>query len=234
MSGGALPGSGLLQAGFQLLGLEGGFLCSNFHPIEKRGLCPSLVYSDLGFEILGDVIAKVSGQSFEAYAQEHIFAPLGMQHTSFMVRDIPPELLATPHKFGPKVNSYYPYSRQHAPSSHLLSNVDDMNRFALAQLNRGQLEGIRILPATAYEEMWGTTCALNITTPPDTGYGLGWGIGELAGHRMIDHGGLDIGFHSEFLMAPDEGLSVIIMANRDYETWDLQIQVMQWLLEARG
>jgi CubicO group peptidase (beta-lactamase class C family) len=193
-------------------------------------------YSDLGFEILGDVVDKVSGQSFEAYTQEHIFAPLEMRHTSFMVRDILPELLAAPHvqqgsQIG--VNSFFPYSRQHAPSSTLLSNVDDMNRFALAQLNRGQLGDVRILPAAAYEEMWGTTYDFNLPTPPEKGYGLGWGIGELAGHRMIDHGGQDIGFHSEFLMAPDDGLSVIIMANHNYDSWDLQNQVVKWLLEAK-
>lgn len=201
-------------------------------PGSERGY-----YSDLGFEILGDVIAKVSDQSFEDYTQEHIFAPLEMKHTSFMVQHIPPELLAAPHvQQGAQtgVNSFFPYSRQHAPSSHLLSNVADMNRFALAQLNRGQLGEVRILPAAAYEEMWGTTYEYNLPSPPETGYGLGWGIGELAGHRMIDHGGLDIGFHSEFLMAPDDGLSIIIMANRDYDSWDLQIQVMQWLLETKG
>ena len=47
-------------------------------------------------------------------------------------------------EFG-NVNSFFPYSRQHAPSSHLFSNVDDMSRFALAHVNQGQLGEARIL-----------------------------------------------------------------------------------------
>jgi CubicO group peptidase (beta-lactamase class C family)/enterochelin esterase-like enzyme len=126
----------------------------------KMGSAPpgtQMQYSDIGFEILGDVIAKVSGQSFEDYTQDHIFTPLGMQDTTFLVQEVPPELLAAPHEFGasqPKVTSFFPYSRQHAPSSHLFSNVEDMSRFALVQFNRGQLGDARILPAAAYEEMW--------------------------------------------------------------------------------
>jgi CubicO group peptidase (beta-lactamase class C family) len=193
-------------------------------------------YSDLGFEILGDVIAKVSGQSFEAYTQEHIFAPLGMKHTTFLVREVAPELLAEPHVLEGNeivVNSFFPYSRQHAPSAHLLSNVDDMCRLALAHLNRGQLGEARILPPTAYEEMWGTAYHINVAMQHQKGYGLGWGIGELVGHRLVMHGGQDIGFHSEFVMAPDDGLAVVILANHECDAWDLQFQVMQWLLEAK-
>lgn len=193
-------------------------------------------YSDLGFEILGDVIAKVSDQSFEAYTQEHIFAPLGMQHTSFMVRDIPPDLLAAPHILQNHtklvVNSYFPYSRQHAPSSHLFSNVDDMTRYALAYLNRDQLGEAGILPAAAFEEMWGTTYEIDVCLQNDK-YGLGWCVGDRAGHRVVDHGGMDVGFQSEIVMAPDDGLAVVLMVNRDYEVWDLAPEVMQWLLEAQ-
>ena len=41
-------------------------------------------YSDMGFDILGDVVATVSGQPFEEYVQENIFDPLGMENTTFL------------------------------------------------------------------------------------------------------------------------------------------------------
>jgi CubicO group peptidase (beta-lactamase class C family) len=74
-------------------------------------------YSDIGFETLGDVIAKVSGQSFEDYIQQHIFTPLQMTHSSFLLRDAQTELLAAPHVVNPTltVNSYFPYSRRACP-----------------------------------------------------------------------------------------------------------------------
>ncbi len=44
-------------------------------------------WSDVSYTILGDVIAKVSGQSFETYMQDHILSPLGMAHSSFLLND---------------------------------------------------------------------------------------------------------------------------------------------------
>jgi CubicO group peptidase (beta-lactamase class C family) len=191
-------------------------------------------YSSLGFDILGDVIAKVSGQSFEAYTQDHIFTPLGMQHTTFLLREVPPELLAAPHVMqypSPVVNSFFPYSRQHAPAAHLFSNVEDMSRYALAQLNRGQLGETRILPAAAYEEMWAPQDDANVPSMWPKKVGLGWFMGSEAGHRLVGHSGADIGFTCSFLLAPDDGLAVIVMANRDYAAEGLAYRVMQRLLD---
>ena len=56
-------------------------------------------YSSEGFEVLGDVIAKVTGEPFETYVQENILAQLGMVNSSFMVTDIDPTLLLTPHMY---------------------------------------------------------------------------------------------------------------------------------------
>jgi CubicO group peptidase (beta-lactamase class C family) len=191
-------------------------------------------YSDLGFEILGDVIAKISGQSFESYVRQHIFLPLGMQHTSFSLQDIPADTLAQPHTLDPdlRVNAYFPYSRQHAPSSHLFSNVDDMNRFALAQLNQGQLGGMRILPPAVYQTMWGPEIDTAIESPWEKQLGLGWFIGDHAGHHLVGHGGGDIGFACGFIMAPEDGLAVVVMTNRAISAEDISYQVMAWLLEA--
>ena len=47
-------------------------------------------YSNSGFDTLGDVIAKVSGQSFEEYVQEHILTPLGMKDSTFLLSDVDP------------------------------------------------------------------------------------------------------------------------------------------------
>ncbi len=56
-------------------------------------------YSSIGFNVLGDVIAKVSGQTFEDYMQEHIFTPLGMEDSSFLLSEVDPERLVTPHGY---------------------------------------------------------------------------------------------------------------------------------------
>jgi hypothetical protein len=47
----------------------------------------------------------------------------------------------------------YPYNRIHSPSSDLHSNVVDMARWAIANMNRGELDGARILKSSTYEVM---------------------------------------------------------------------------------
>jgi len=191
-------------------------------------------YSDLGFEILGDVIAKISGQSFEDYVHDHIFLPMHLTHTSFMLSDIPPQLLAAPHVLDPtlRVNPFYPYSRQHAPSSHLLSNVDDMNRYALVQLDQGRSPALRIIPAAAYQRMWRSEIATNMQSPWEKTLGLGWFLGDYNDHQLVGHGGGDTGFASEFIMAPDDGIAVVIMQNREVNAEELAFQIMALLLGA--
>jgi len=51
-------------------------------PVAPRGA--RFIYSDVGFLVLGKVVAEVSGQSLDQYASEHIFAPLQMTETGFL------------------------------------------------------------------------------------------------------------------------------------------------------
>jgi len=191
-------------------------------------------YSDLGFEILGDVIAKVSGQSFEDYMRDHVFVPLGMSHSSFLLADVPPQRLAAPHVGDATlpVSDFYPYSRQHAPSSHLFSTTEDMSRFALAQLGRGCLGEARILPPNAYDGMWAPQVPTAIESVWERQLGLGWFVGARAGHRLVGHEGQDTGYASELLLAPEDGVAVVVMANRQVSLEVFAFQIMCWLLDS--
>lgn len=98
-------------------------------------------YSNMAFEVLGDLIAKVSGQSFESYVKEHILLPLGMNDSSILIRDVDPALLANGHVPADggkvRVSKHYAYNRSHGPSSTLHSNVVELSRWAMANMNRG-------------------------------------------------------------------------------------------------
>src|SRR5262245_4937625 len=55
-------------------------------------------YSNMAFEILGDVVAKRSGETFDDYVQRHILTPLGMKDSTLLVRQADPALLAWGHE----------------------------------------------------------------------------------------------------------------------------------------
>ncbi len=91
-------------------------------------------YSNIGFEVLADLIAKVSGVPFEDYIQRQILTPLGMRKSTLLMTDVDSTLLAFGHEADSagayRRSAVYPYNRRHAASSTLHSNVDDMLRWA--------------------------------------------------------------------------------------------------------
>ena len=176
-----------------------------FAPGEKFG------YSNTAYEILGDLIAKVSGESFEDYVQHHILTPLGMKDSTLLVREANPQLLTSPHVMENDkvvVSKIFPYNRAHAPSSTLYSSIEDMSRWAIANLNRGELDGKRILKRETVDAMWRPVVdALSMKE------GISWFTTDKQGHRLVLHSGGDVGFESLVVLAPEDGVAVVGMSN---------------------
>lgn len=176
-------------------------------------------YSNMAFDTLGDVIAKAAGMSFDDYVKSHILVPLGMSKSSFIHAETPEELRTQGHSnaFSKRVDQapcpVYPYNRRHAPSSTLNSNVEDMCRWARANLARGALDGQRILATKSYDLMWSRADE----TPT---IGLAWALGELAGRATVSHSGGDVGYNSFLLLLPAEKLGVVVMINSDVSPVD--------------
>jgi CubicO group peptidase (beta-lactamase class C family) len=168
-------------------------------------------YSNMAFDAMAAVIARVSGVSFEQYVRANILEPLGMKSSSFIHPEIDPALRTTGHVDHPaRVSNVYPYNRRHAPSSTLNSSVVDMTRWMLANLNRGQLEGRRILRTATYEALWMPTVA---TSVQGARIGLSWFVGERVGRRIVFHPGGDTGFRSYLLLLPDDAIGVVLVSN---------------------
>lgn len=170
-------------------------------------------YSNIAFEILGDVIAKVSGETFEDYVKHHILEPLGMRSSTLLVKQADPQLLTSPHvldaSYEPVVSSVFPYNRMHSPSSTLYSNVLEMSRWAVANMNRGELDGKRILKTSTYEFMW------KPAGDKWRNIGVSWFLGARREYQTVWHSGGDTGFRSNLVMIPAKGVAVVLMSNYD-------------------
>ncbi|MFF2089363.1 serine hydrolase domain-containing protein [Paenibacillus sp. NPDC058174] len=178
-------------------------------------------YSNIGYEILGDVIAKVSGMSFEQYMKQNILEPAGMQSSSFLKQEIEANL-AAPHVRNAEgaeicVSEVFPYNRAHAPSSTLYTNVEDMCQYMLMHLNEGAENGAyNALKASSYAEMWKPQASTG--EAEGSGHiGLCWFLGEHKGIRTLSHSGWDTGFLSDLFILPDTKTAFIVMTNSDYK-----------------
>jgi CubicO group peptidase (beta-lactamase class C family) len=120
---------------------------------------------------------------------------------------------------------YYPYNRRHAGSSTLHSTLDDMLRWAAVNLGRGALDQTRILPASAYDELWRPYRDVRATIAEQTrraGYvfpydtlaiGLSWFLPVQDGRQLVYHSGSDPGFASNVLLSPSEQIGVVVLIN---------------------
>jgi CubicO group peptidase (beta-lactamase class C family) len=172
-------------------------------------------YSNMAFEILGDVVAKVSAESFEDYVQGHILAPLGMVSSTLLVKQADPKLLTWGHELdadgNPVPSKVFPYNRMHSPSSNLHSNVLDMSRWAMANLNRGELHGKRILEVSTYDLMWKPAYK-----DGSDSVGISWFLNKYRGHLVVSHDGGDTGFLADFAMLPKQHIAVVWLTNCDW------------------
>jgi CubicO group peptidase (beta-lactamase class C family) len=175
-------------------------------------------YSNIAYEVLGAVIAAVSGELFEDYISAHILAPLGMTGTTLMAPRVEAARKAAPHTLTDAgeavVSAVYPYNRAHAPSSTLCSNARDMARWVAANVNGGALAGARVLRSETLSSMWAPRA--DAGGQPPRHVGLSWFSAQYRGQRVVFHSGGDIGFSSMSLLLPELGLGCVWMCNADY------------------
>lgn len=116
-----------------------------------------------------------------------------------------------------------------------------MTRYAAAHLNRGEFEGTRILPATTYDAMWEPISDQDLSlgpvmTPLFDKFGMSWTMGEIDGHRIVQHMGYDVGYSALLLLAPDDNVALVQSSNYfDVEEFNLSasetaIKAMQMIL----
>lgn len=172
-------------------------------------------YSNAGFELLGLLLSRAVGTTFEDAVRQVVLDPLGMRRSTFLRADVPAHLGASPHVGMPLTvpSDAYPYSRRHAPSSTLHSSPVEMGGWMLAHLESSGLD-----PALL-EHMWRPV--VTVGDPPwDEAAGLGWAVGRHLGHRTVGHSGADPGFGSRLVLLPDRRTGVVVLANSNtVPTW---------------
>lgn len=173
-------------------------------------------YSNMGYEILGLVIATISGLSFEDYVKENIFEPLNMKDSTLLTfqrgiyeNDISKYVnICTPHEKNSEKeivrSRHFPYNRAHGPSSTLTSNIYDLEKWALANLNRELLE------EQTYDMAWEEQASV-----PNNGEHicLSWFKREQNGFTLYGHEGTDDGFRASFWICPELELFIIVCSN---------------------
>jgi CubicO group peptidase (beta-lactamase class C family) len=186
-------------------------------------------YNNLMFVTAGQVVAEVSGKSWDEYLREKIFVPLGMKNTNTSASTFKEGAnWAAPHS---KVEgNLQPIPVENldnaGPAGSINSSVADMSKWALLQLNRGKIPGKerRIFSEQSSNDMWAQQMIVPVRPVPDelknlqahfSGYGLGWGLRDYKGRKLVSHSGGVAGYVTRVMLVPEENLGIVILTNAE-------------------
>lgn len=206
------------------LSSEGDFHRHVAGSLEERAthLEDPFFYYNSGFTVLGGVIENLTGKTYAEYVADEILDPLGMDRSTFTRADFEAEDdTMTPYykENGSSTEGSFPFDEViHAPGG-MLSSVRELARYGRMQLNGGELDGERILPAARIEEAR-TPVSQRETlvdgTPQE--YAYGWMVREFLDDTLVCHGG-GIGVFNAFIgYLLDAGVGVAVQCTTAPET----------------
>jgi CubicO group peptidase (beta-lactamase class C family) len=181
-------------------------------------------YSNLMFIAAGEIVPAETGISWDEFVQTEFLEPLGMDRTVTSTASLDGmSNVATPHgeKDGRVVSLYWYGWDNMAAAGGIISSVSDMAKWLKLQLNRGTLDGVAFFSEENSRTMWTPHNSFPVSKRseelfPSThfrAYGLGWGLMDYLGRKVVSHGGGYDGMFSRVVLVPEEKLGMVILTN---------------------
>ena len=185
----------------------------------------------------GEVIPKVTGQPWEVYVYDSLIMATGMANTHALSRGIEQRSnIAVPY-----TDNYtgtlrtVPYDKWDnlAPAASIVSNVKDLSKWLMFQLDSGKVNGKQVIPWPALQRSRDIAIVTgsrksSIFPIHIRGYGLGVSVADYFGKQVYSHTGGAAGMVSNVVFIPEEKLGIAILTNNDNQNFFelLRYQVM--------
>lgn len=165
-------------------------------------------YNNSGYVLLGAIVEKVSGKTYEQFIEEEIFKPLGMKDSRYghMEELVPRRAYGYGRDSENWKNAEYLSLTQPYAAGSLLSTVDDLALWDKA------LSAETLLKKASIDRMF---TAVRLTSGQNTRYSYGWAVFDWEGRRIEEHGGDINGFTSYVSRLPEEKLFIAILSNNE-------------------
>ncbi len=173
-------------------------------------------YSNLALSLGGEIVEAVSGEAYAEYVQRHILQPLGMTGSAIGVSPAVAAKLAVGYgrRMPDGSRDIRPESDCKAinPAAGLVSNVEDMARFAMLQFREDNAGGEQVLGATTLNEMHRVRWL-----QPDwkRGWGIGFSTWRAGETTFVGHGGALAGYRTQTSFSPADKIAVLVLTNSD-------------------
>lgn len=164
------------------------------------------LYSNIGYNLLGNVIKEVSQEDYAEYIHHHILNPLGMSHSGFAM-----DSLLNRSKIYAYGQNFKVYELRDIASGGIYADMDDFTNYGIGLLKAYQGEVNPLIKANTIRQMFSLQ---NSTVPLETNKkGLGWFMFRNESAFAVYHAG-SAGFaQAKLLLFPDRNAGVIVMTN---------------------
>jgi CubicO group peptidase (beta-lactamase class C family) len=198
-------------------------------------------YSNNMYIVAGEIIMAATGTSWDDFIRERIFEPLGMKSSRTSIpSSAKNEDAAVPYLFKDGRRLAVPWRDMNnaAPAGGIVSNVHDMMRWLMLQLNYGDFGGHRYIDSVQVVELQVPQTVIHPDSPVRftfpigsrfLSYGMGWFVSSYQGRKVVDHAGGVDGMMAHVLMVPEERLGVVVLSNMI--TQFLPLAISQWIMD---
>lgn len=179
-------------------------------------------YDNLLYVIAGEVVANVSGQSWNDFISQRIMKPLGMDHSApswNQLKDTSNVIVPhVPIDGKLKVIKRYTNTIFDAAAG-IYTSSNDLSKWVLMQLNQGKYNETQLFSKKVQTEMWTPQTVIPVGTAAPynshfKSYGLGWFLSDVKGYKQVTHtGGLE-GIVTQVIMFPELNLGIIVLTNQ--------------------
>jgi len=200
-------------------------------------------YDNQLYMVAGELIARVSGMTWEKFIQTKILDPLQMSNSFSslsMLKD--KSNMAKPHSTSTgKIRTIDWFEeRINGAAGGIVSNVNDMSKWMIAQLNKGKYGpnlDKHLFSEARQKEMWTIHTVMPASDFPRynqhfAGYGLGWGLVDIKGNLQVSHTGGLPGMLTSVTLMPDIKLGIVVLTNTENGGGALFSAVRQTIIDS--
>lgn len=222
-----------------LLGMSGGF--THAEMLNQIQFLPQAVpfrtkvtYNNLMYAVLGEIIARKSGLTWQEFVEARILKPLEMKSTTAN-RVSFTEPVARRHRiYDGTLAPLKTRDTDSMPAAGAIhATAGDMAKWMNFQLREGESDGTQLVSKSVLREMHALQQSIPVKWKPESdeydarfaGAGLGWFVRDYRGRKVVQHGGA---WGAEFAFVPEEKLGIVVLSNRDWNglTWMLIFDVI--------
>jgi len=179
-------------------------------------------YNNFMFMLQGVIAERITNKTWSKNIKEMIFDPLGMTRSNTSIAELEnSENAAFGYSQDFKKMDYYKIAGM-GPAGSINSSVNEMSKWLITWINKGEYKGKKILPPNYTEEAISSQSVVVANLPDEdnpglhlTNYGYGWFLSSYKGHYRVEHGGNIDGFSTSAAFYPSDKVGIIVLSNQN-------------------